>query len=288
MRIASFDDHRIGVIIGDEIVDVTSLLDVPPPVWPPVGMVQFIAAFASDLGPVREAAKNGPRRSLSEVRLNAPVEWPNKLLAYPANYTDHIVEMNSGYTSRIKGFFLKASSSLVGPSGPIVRPAIPGASIHHEAELAIVIGRGGRSITREDAIDHIFGYSCLLDITVRGDQERVMRKSFDTFTPMGPWIVTADEIGAPDELDIVLTVNGEVRQSANTRDLLLDIPGMIEMASSAMTLHAGDVIATGTPAGVGPIEPGDVVEIRIGGVGEMRVPVVEGRPIRNIAFEAAS
>jgi 2-keto-4-pentenoate hydratase/2-oxohepta-3-ene-1,7-dioic acid hydratase in catechol pathway len=288
MHIASYDDDRIGVVVDDQIVDVTDLVPGPRAKWPPVGMVQFIAAFADDLSPVREAAERGARRPLSEVTLRTPVQWPNKLLAYPANYTDHITEMSSTYNARIKGFFLKAASSLTGPAGPIVVPDLPGCSIHHEAELAIIVGRGGRHIAREDAYQHIFGYACLLDITVRGDQERVMRKSFDTFTPVGPWIVTSDEIEAPDQLDMVLTVNGEVRQSANTRDLLLDIPGMIEMASSAVTLQPGDVIATGTPAGVGPIVPGDVIDIRIPGVGEMTVPVIQGPAVRNIAFGASA
>ena len=128
-------------------------------------------------------------------------------------------------------------------------PVVPGREVHDESELAIVVGRGGRDIPRERWADHVFGYACLLDMVVRGREERVFRKAFDTFCPVGPWITTADEVGDPTDIGMRLWVNDELRQDANTRDLVLDIPGMIEMASAVMTLHPGDIIATGTPAG---------------------------------------
>jgi 2-keto-4-pentenoate hydratase/2-oxohepta-3-ene-1,7-dioic acid hydratase in catechol pathway len=288
MKIARFDSGRIGVVLGDQIADVTALVPGPVASWPPMDTVRLIEKYSGNLASIADATESAPRLPLRDVELNCPVEWPNKLIAFPANYYDHIAEMQSPYNAKTRGFFLKAASSLTGPTGPIVVPDMPWAKIHHESELAIIIGKGGRNITRDDAFDHIFGYSCLLDITVRGDQERVMRKSFDTFTPLGPWIVTADELENPGQLDLVLTVNGEVRQQANTRDLILDIPGMIEMASSVTTLYPGDVFATGTPAGVGPIAPGDIVMISIEGIGEMTVPVVAGGHVRNIAFSASS
>ena len=150
---------------------------------------------------------------------------------------------------------------------------VAGREIHHECELGIVIGRAGRHIPRARAFEHIFGYACLIDLVVRGDEERVMRKSYDTFCPFGPWIVTADEVPDAQNLQTRLWVNDELRQNANTRDLILDIPGMIELASRVATLLPGDIIATGTPEGVGPVVVGDRVRIQIDQVGEMQLQV---------------
>lgn len=150
----------------------------------------------------------------------------------------------------------------------------------HESELAVIIGKAAKDVRREDAMDYVFGYSCLIDGTMRiekgtGEEERTMRKSFDTFTPLGPYLVTADEIVDPENLDNNLWVNGELRQSANTRDLIVGIAELIEMVSSVLTLRPGDVIATGTPEGVGPIADGDVVRIEIEKVGSMTVNVAQ-------------
>ncbi len=193
---------------------------------------------------------------LGTVRLLTPVPWPNKVVAYPVNYHEHGVEMGSSYRANNQGFFLKPPSALSGPADPIVLPVNAGRRIDHECELAVIIGKQGRDIPRAAWREHVFGYSCLIDAVIRGKEERVTRKGFDTFCPVGPWIVTEDEIGdAVHSLQGRLWVNGELRQDANTRDLVLDIPGMIEMASSVMTLYPGDIIATGTPAGVGPMQP---------------------------------
>ena len=133
-------------------------------------------------------------------------------------------------------------------------------------------------------MDYVFGYSCLLDITIRGKEERVMRKSFDTFTPVGPWITTADEVPDPTDIKMRLWVNAEKRQEASTKDLVVNIPRMIEIASSASTLYPGDLIATGTPAGVGPLRAGDVVTIEVDNVGRMKVPVVAATKSANPVF----
>ncbi len=279
MRLACFDGGRIGVVSGEELIDVTEAAGAAPGDWPPVGMVRLIAGFEA-LRP-RLAALDGPRRPLSAVRLDCPILWPNKIVAFPANYRAHIDEMKAGsglistFAASGQGFFLKANSSLSGPADPIVLPEIPGREIHHESELAVIIGHRGRNIPRDRALEHVFGYSCLIDAVIRGKEERVMRKSWDSFCPLGPWLVTADEVD-PSGLDVELTVNGELRQKANTRDLIVDVPEMIAMASSVMTLEPGDIIASGTPAGVGPMQPGDVVRIAIAGVGEMRLDVVRG------------
>jgi 2-keto-4-pentenoate hydratase/2-oxohepta-3-ene-1,7-dioic acid hydratase in catechol pathway len=157
-----------------------------------------------------------------------------------------------------------------------VLPAIEGRRIEHECELAIIIGKRGRDIARENWAEYVFGYSCLMDIVVRGKEERVARKAYDTFCPVGPWIVTADELGDPSALQGRLWVNDELRQNANTRDLVVDIPGMIEIASHIMTLEPGDIIAAGTPAGVGPIKHGDKVRIEFEKIGTMTMDVVQG------------
>lgn len=276
MRLARFDGGRIGVVIEDEIVDVTAVCGVDPAEWPAVGPVRLIRDFAA-LRPRIDAALVGAARlPLASVRLETPVPWPNKVIAYPVNYHAHGREMQAQYRATNQGFFLKPCSSLSGPSDPVVLPPVPGREVHHESELAIIIGKQVRGLKREDWREAVFGYACLLDMVVRGREERVFRKAYDSFCPVGPWIVTADEIPDPDTLDMKLWVNGELRQSANTRDLVLDIPGMIETASAVMTLYPGDIIATGTPEGVGPVVNGDVIRIAIDRVGEMSVPVEQG------------
>jgi 2-keto-4-pentenoate hydratase/2-oxohepta-3-ene-1,7-dioic acid hydratase in catechol pathway len=288
VRIASFSGQRIGVITGDSIVDVSDLLGDQRGTWPPLDMVRFIAAYARDLESVRARSERGEPVPLASVHLETPVQWPHKLIAYPANYAEHITEMASKNRADINGFFLKAPSSLAGPGDAIVLPAIPGAEIHHECEVAIIIGTGGRHIPESEALDHVFGYSCLLDMTIRGRQERVMRKSYDTFTPVGPWITTADEIADPGQLDMWLTVNGQLRQQANTRDLILGMQQMISLASTVMTLHPGDIIATGTCSGVGPVADGDLVSIHVPAVGSMDIPVRQGSGGFNVAFQSSA
>lgn len=272
MKLFRFDGGRIGAATPDGAFDLTQALGVDPKAWPPVQMVQLIADFEARIRP----ALKDPRTRLidmARIRLEVPIEWPNKLLAFPANYRLHQLEMNSKNQADVNGFFLKANSSLCGPNDAIVLPDLPGREIHHECELGIVIGRRGKNISRADALSYIFGYACLIDMVVRGNEERVMRKSWDTFCPFGPWIVTADEVPDPSRLETRLWVNDELRQNANTKDLILDIPGMIELASRVATLEPGDIIATGTPEGVGPVKPGDKVRIAIEGVGEMTLPV---------------
>jgi 2-keto-4-pentenoate hydratase/2-oxohepta-3-ene-1,7-dioic acid hydratase in catechol pathway len=275
MRLARFDNDRIGIVRGDDIIDVTDVAGAVPGEWPPVAMCRLMAKFGALRSKLEEAS--GPVRPLASVRLLTPVPWPNKVIAYPINYHDHGAEMSVGYRANNQGFFLKPPSSLSGPCDPIVLPVNAGRRIDHECELAVIIGKQGRDIPREEWRDYAFGYSCLIDAVIRGKEERVTRKGFDTFCPVGPWIVTQDEIGGEiGNLRGRLWVNGELRQDANTKDLILDIPGMIELASSVMTLYPGDIIATGTPAGVGPIRAGDRVKIEFERIGTMTLDVVQG------------
>ena len=276
MRIARFDGGRIGVVDGDSIVDVTAVCGVDPAEWPAVGPLRLIRDFAALRPAIEAALPSAPRHALADVRLETPVPWPNKVIAYPVNYHAHGREMQANYRATNQGFFLKPSSAVSGPNDPVELPSVPGREVHHESELAIVIGKEVRGLKREDWREAVFGYACLLDMVVRGREERVFRKAYDTFCPVGPWIVTADEVPDPANLDMKLWVGDELRQSANTRDLVLDIPGMIETASAVMTLYPGDIIATGTPEGVGPVVDGDVIRIVIDQIGEMNVPVVQG------------
>jgi 2-keto-4-pentenoate hydratase/2-oxohepta-3-ene-1,7-dioic acid hydratase in catechol pathway len=228
---------------------------------------------------------NEPGVPIGSVRLETPVPWPNKLMAYPVNYHDHAKEMASRGLASVQGYFLKSSSSLSGAADAIELPKLPGREIHHECEIALVIGKQCRDIPVERAMAHVFGFACLLDMTVRGKEERVFRKSYDTFTPVGPWIVTADEVPDVANIDMKLWVNDELRQQANTRDLIVDMPNMVSIASSASTLYPGDLIATGTPAGVGKVVDGDVVTIEVAHIGRMAVRVVQGTRGANIVFE---
>lgn len=285
MRLACFDDFRIGVVQDDQVHDVTRVV---PERWhgTPYAMNRLIEDFARLRPRVEEVAAAAPGRPLAEVTLLAPVPAPTHLFAAPLNYHAHVAEMTgsdmvgTGYVASSAaelGFFLKATGSLVGASGAIELPNLPGRSFHHEAELGVVIGRATRDVDEADALDSVFGYTCLMDITLRNqpgkNQERVMRKSFETFTPLGPVVVTADEVGSPTDLDVELWVGDELRQKTNTSLLIASVAQLIADTSKVLTLRPGDVFATGTPEGVGPIVPGDTVRLRIARVGELVMPV---------------
>lgn len=284
MKILRFNDGRVGISDGLKVVDVSSLCGAGAGEWPPVGINRLIREFDALRPQLERLLHREAGLPIESVRLQTPVPWPNKLMAYPVNYHDHAREMASRGLASVQGYFLKSSSSLVGPADSIDLPALPGREVHHECEIALVIGRQGRQIAPEHALEHVFGYACLLDMTVRGREERVFRKSYDTFTPVGPWIVTADEVPDPQDIGMRLWVNDELRQQANTRDLIVDIRQMVAVASSVSTLYPGDLIATGTPAGVGPVRDGDVVTIEVEHVGRMSLPVIQGSLGANVVF----
>lgn len=280
MRLYVFDDFRLGVQVSEEgLADITEL--VSPSVAGPDRMTALIAAW-SDVAPsVRNAAEGPADRSLVEAVLRAPQPRPRTIVAAPVNYRLHQQEMGGPggvydgvqiKTIETYAGFVKASSSVVGPDGAIEIPFLD-RRVDHEAEVGVVIGRRASRVSRADALDFVFGYVPLLDITIRGEEDRSFRKSFDTFTPIGPAIVTADEVADPADIPLRLTVNGEERQKSNTRYLIYDIARLIELYSAAMTLEPGDLIASGTPEGVGPIVPGDHVVLSIGGVGELTMSV---------------
>jgi 2-keto-4-pentenoate hydratase/2-oxohepta-3-ene-1,7-dioic acid hydratase in catechol pathway len=225
--------------------------------------------------PFDGATAAGQRVALDRVRLLAPVAV-RRVFGVGLNYVNHIRETGSK-TPRIPLLFMKPESSVVGPDAPVVYP-LEGKEVHYEAELAVVIGRRARRVAVADAASVILGYTCANDISERVIQREemgmgclVVSKGFDTFCPLGPVIVTDLD---PSHLRIMARINGATRQDSNTSDLLFDVPTLVSYLSQAVTLEPGDVIITGTPAGVGAVLPGDVMEIEIEGIGVLRNPVV--------------
>jgi 2-keto-4-pentenoate hydratase/2-oxohepta-3-ene-1,7-dioic acid hydratase in catechol pathway len=291
VKLALFDDSRLGVVSsgpdGDVIVDITAALPVPHDPDPVTagwwrGLCRDFDALS---GTLRAAAAEGPARPVSEVVLRPPVLGPSKVIAAASNYGDHVAEMHvvqERTLGRVEAWmmdfdiFLKAPSSIVGPGAQIALPRdvmAAGHEVHHESELVVVIGRGGKDIPVEKAMDAVLGFTAGLDITVRSAADRSRRKSYDGFSPLGPYLVTADELGDGSDLDILLTCDDAVRQSVNTRDMLTRVPAIVAYASSVMTLLPGDVLFTGAPPGVGPIAAGERLEMSISGIGAMTVTV---------------
>ena len=286
MKLASVNDFRIGLVEGDALMDITPLLPVALDVMPRQRMNWLIANWAGMAAQITAQRASCPRLALASVQLLTPNPAPAHVYAAPANYRKHIGELGSrtvtkaGRTAREQGFFLKAPGSITGPGSPLLLPRGSQRRFDHESELAVIIGKGGRNIPREQAMDHVFGYACLIDATMRiekdtFEEERSMRKSFESFTPVGPWIVTADEVPDAGRLQNRLWVNGQLKQEANTSDMIVGIAELIELVSSVLAIQPGDVIASGTPEGVGPFAPGDEVRIEIEQVGSMSLPVRE-------------
>ena len=234
--------------------------------------------------------QTGPPLNLQDVKLQAPIPLPRRnIFCVGRNYHAHAKELsasvfknNAADTQAWPIVFTKVPECVVGPTDNVILPTGVSQQIDYECELAVVIGTGGRNITRANAMQHVYGYTIVNDVTARDVQMRHQQwdlgKSFDTFCPMGPWIVTADELDGT-RTRVRGWVNGELRQDALTSDLIFDIPTLIETCSRGITLYPGDVIATGTPAGVGMglnppqyLQAGDVVRIEIDGIG-----VIENR-----------
>ena len=282
MKICRFDDNRVGLVLEDGIHDVTGALkDLPSYSYPLPRHDPFMANLEK-LKPLLEAAA---RRSkaipVEKARLLSPVANPGKIMAAPVNYKKHLEEAladkgihHGNLISEIHkaGIFLKATSAVVG-AGEGVRLIHLDRRNDHEVELAVVIGKRGRNIGVADAPGHIAGYCIGLDMTIRGPEERSFRKSPDSYCVLGPWLVTADEVPDPGSLQLSIHVNQVKRQDAHTSDLILGVPELLAWASCFYTLHPGDVLLTGTPQGVGPVRPGDVMLASLERVGSMRVAV---------------
>lgn len=273
MRLVSFltgaGVPSVGVVVDGGVLDLTAGLGpAGPHVVSP--MRRLLAATDGDPGALPHPA--GPVLGWEEITLQAPVPDPTKIVAAPVNYVDHQAEMSQTVHVGSLGVFLKAPSSLV-PDGGVVRLPYTDRRFDQEGELGVVVGRTASRVRAADALRYVAGYTCVLDMTMRGGEDRSVRKSFDTFTPCGPYLVTPDEVGPLDGLELRCTVNGRLRQLARVADLIWDVPSLIEYASSVMVLHPGDLISTGTPAGVGAVEHGDGIVAEIGGVGRLAVTV---------------
>ena len=284
MRLCRFDNDRLGVVEHETVRDITPALDALPAARYPFPTHDVLMA---DLGKVvaRGTAilPGVPAVPLASVRLRSPVANPGKIIAAPVNYQKHLDEVkgdsqlnagNPAHTVTIQkaGLFLKATSSLVGAGEGIAACKLDRRT-DHEVELVAVIGRPARHVSRSEALRYVAGYCIGLDVSIRGSEDRSFRKSPDSYSVLGPWLVTADEIPDPGVLDLQISVNGVLRQKSNTRYLILGVPELIELASSFYTLYPGDVIFTGTPEGVSPIQPGDEVSASVERIGSMDVLV---------------
>lgn len=284
MKLATFthkDNTRIGIVVGDEIVDLGAAApDLPRE------MKAFLAAGAGALAGARDAAgARGNRLALADVKLEAPVSNPQKFLGAGLNYADHIAETGME-KPKFPTFFNKQSSCVNAPYDPVWLPRGEKPFTDYEGELAFVIGQRCRRVPKERAREVIAGYTIVDDVSVRDWQRwavtMTLGKSWDTHGPMGPWIVTPDEISDPHNLDLKTWVSGELRQNSNTKHLIFDCFDMVETLSKAFTLQPGDVISTGTPSGVGVamdprrfLNPGDVVRIEIAEIGHIEHSFIE-------------
>jgi 2-keto-4-pentenoate hydratase/2-oxohepta-3-ene-1,7-dioic acid hydratase in catechol pathway len=275
MRYLSFRDaaghDHVGVPgprgSGQQISDLTGLL--PPGDGSPVRRLIAAAGNGTDLAALVARA---PQIDAASVVPLPAVPDPSKIVAAPVNYRNHQVEMSEASQISSLGVFLKAPSSVISDGGTVRLPYTD-RRFDQEGEFAAVIGRLARNVPEADALDYVFGYTCLLDMTMRGGEDRSVRKSFDTFTPIGPTITARQDVPPLDELELRLWVNGSLRQRADLKDLIWDTARLISYASTVMTLLPGDVVTTGTPEGVGAVRDGDRIEVEVTGLDRLTVTV---------------
>lgn len=288
MRLCRFNDDRIGIVRKDGVHDVTAILDKLPatrysfPVGDP--LIANLEAWRPEM---EKLADKAPALDPAKLKFKSPVAHPSKIIGVPTNYQAHRDEMkadtsipsiSSGLPERgvdsilVQGLFLKANSSLVGPSeGIAIR--FPDRRTDHEAELGVIIGKSGSDIPEDKALDYVVGYALALDMVVRGKEDRSFRKSIDSYSVLGPWLVTKDEVPDPQNLDFELKVNGQTRQKSNTKDMIMYIKQQIAWGSTFYTLHPGDIIMTGTCQGVGRVQPGDKMEFEFPALGKMEIDI---------------
>ena len=292
MKICHYNDHQAGVVVDSDnkIYPIGQTLIAAGHLRSGYTMQEVVNALANEpaaMQCVRQAMK-GRAVPLDEATLLAPIENPGALWAAAANYKDHQAEMQaaSGGPDRsdfskddlMAEFFLKPSSSIIGPGGTIVIPRISN-HVDYEAELCVVIGKKARNLSEANALDCVFGYTICWDISQRDpwgrnrQNTRNIRKGFDTFSALGPWIVTKDELPEPQDTRILVELNGKHVMTAHTRDMICGVRDHIRFLSSVLTLRPGDLITTGTPAGVAKLAPGDRLKGKIEGIGEMTLQV---------------
>lgn len=256
--------HPVGLTVPEDLNELIAQLSLYVPAWKELEKKKLLDLIWPELG----------------VAPTAPLPKPNRIIAIGRNYADHAAEQDADVPDE-PIVFLKSTTSVIGPDRPIVIPEDVG-RIDFEGELAVVIGKRGRNVMEAEALSYVAGYTLMNDVTARDEQKRAlarslpwfMSKSYDTFGPLGPCIVTADEIKNPHSLEITTAVNGEVKQRAKLSDMIFSIPKLIAFITRRMTIEPGDVIATGTPSGIGSIKPGDTVEISIPEIGTLSNPVI--------------
>ena len=286
MRLVTYySDHnepRLGVVRGDHVLDLAAADGSLP-----TSLLALLQAGEEGLARARRVAEGGGAsvtRRLAATRLAAPIPWPSKVIAIGRNYKAHAAETGSDLpTSPI--VFPKFTTAIIGTGTPITWDASVIKQIDYEGELCVVIGKTAKGVKRAEALGYVAGYMCGNDVSARDLQfgnggQWGLGKSPDTFCPLGPWLVTADEVPQPNGLGIRTFVNGQVMQESNTEYMIFDIPTIIEFITRRMTLLPGDIIMTGTPDGVGMartpqvwLKPGDTVIIEIDGVGRLENPV---------------
>ncbi len=282
MKLVTFTHNnftRFGSVVGNEVVDGVGETHLPS------AMINFITAGDPALHAMQKRIASGNHRiPLADVKLQPPVPRPGKYLAISLNYADHIEETGRD-RPEYPSFFTKQSTCVIAHGDAIQRPKVSD-KLDYEGELAFVIGKRCRHVTIDTAHDFIAGYTIANDVSVRDWQFRsptfTVGKSFDTCGPLGPWLVTKDEISDPHNLNIKTWVDQELRQNSNTKHMLFNCYEMIAYLSQAMTLEPGDVISTGTPSGVGVkmqprgyLKPGQTVTIEIEGIGKLSNPVID-------------
>jgi 2,4-diketo-3-deoxy-L-fuconate hydrolase len=285
VKLCRFNDDRLGVIEGDEVLDVSAALEVLPAVrWPyPAG--DAICTHWATIRPAIEAATPGAdRHDLAAVALRSPVANPGKIIGIARNRKSLEAEnLNFGTISANTRkdsdpifMFIKANSALAGSSDG-VQLRFTDRRNDPEAELTIVIGVGGTDIAYDDALDHVLGYTIGIDMTLRGKESQSSRKSIDSYALIGPCVATLDEIPDPDSLGFSLSINGAEIQRSNTSELAFDIRSLIAHASTFYTLHPGDIIMAGTPVGFEPVHAGDTMDVDFEGIGSMRIAITAHR-----------
>ena len=270
MKLAFFDDFTLGVVTGNAIVDVSGAVSDIPRLSPQDLINGVIERFAQYREPIHRAAEQGPGIALDSVRLRSPIPKPLNIVAMAVNYME---DGTRDEPAPINAFH-KSPNSVIGQGDTVVLPDIPATIFEYEAEMALVIGKHASNVKAEDAYDYIFGFLNFFDVSARGVPAFYQMKSRGTFAPMGPWLVTADEIPNAQNLQVRSWANGDLKQNFNTNDMAHKIPQVVEWVTSVHALDPGDVIATGTNhRGLTSMMDADVVELEIDGLGRLKLDV---------------
>lgn len=274
MKLVLFNEYRLGLLMGDQVVDVSAAVEGVM-AHSPQEMMEAVIRDWSDFGPrIKAEAVDKEGVPVEQVRLRPPLPRPGKILCAAVNY----LEFGQRRPADLDAF-LKSPEAVIGPGGTVVLPPAEASIFHHEAELGVVVGRQASRVPRDRAMDYVFGYVNFIDVSARGlnpngRTSHFLGKCWDTFAPMGPAIVTADEVPDPHNLQVRLWVNGQLRHDFPTSDMAHNIPELIEFMSGVVTLRPGDLIATGTNhQGIGPVQDGDTVVMEVQGLGRLTVNV---------------